>query len=127
MKFYHGSPQKGIKVLEPKLDPRLGIKGIFVADEPYGPMMFSLLQDRAQSIVNYKTEGGKFIEGEVISQKALLEEGWLYTVDLDKEEVSERKPGRYHLTRATKVSSEKKVTKEEVLTLGWKVTIKNKD
>jgi len=47
--FYHGSTAKGLKVLKPKMDPRLGIKGVFVADEPYGPMMFSLLPNRSKS------------------------------------------------------------------------------
>ena len=58
--FYHGSPIKGIKVLKPKFDPRLNIKGIFIADEPFGPMIFSLLPVRAKSIVNYETKSKKW-------------------------------------------------------------------
>ena len=83
--FYHGSPVKGIKILKPKLDPRLGIKGIFVADEPFTPMLFSLLPNRAKSMVNSVTKNGKFIKGEFISPLPLNETGYLYVVKPNKE------------------------------------------
>jgi len=121
--FYHGSPVKGLKVLKPKMDPRLGIKGVFVADEPYGPMMFSLLPNRSKSAINYETKKGKFIKGEVSTSKPLNEEGWLYTVKPSKDIIVERKPGRYHLSSAVRVEKSRRVTKEEVLKLGWKVKL----
>ena len=73
MTFYHGSPVKGLKHLKPRLDPRLNLKGVFVADEPFGPMMFSLLPDRAHSMVKYETKKGKFIKGKKINNYEILD------------------------------------------------------
>jgi hypothetical protein len=67
--FYHGSPTPDIKVSEPRLDLRLGIHGLFVADEPFGPMMFSLLPTRTYAAVNYTTKQDTFIEGSVATPK----------------------------------------------------------
>lgn len=122
--FYHGSPIKGLKILKPHLDHRLGVKGLFVADEPFGPMIFALLPNRAKSLVKYKHKGGKFIEGYVITPKPLNKVGWLYSVKPSSEIVVERKPGRYYLNAPTKIVKCKKILKEEVLKLGWKVNPK---
>ena len=121
--FYHGSPTSGIKVLEPRFDSRLGIEGLFVADEPFGPMMFALLPIRAHAIVDYVTKDGKFIQGKVITP-AINEEGWLYAIEAGNEIISERKPGRFHLTGPVKVMKAEKVLKESLLKLGWEIEIK---
>ncbi len=122
--FYHGSPISKLKRLEPRLDTRLGLKGVFVADEPFGPMMFALLPNRAKSTVKYVTKKRKFVEGYVITPKPLNKVGWLYSVKPEQACIVERKPGRYFLNASTKVVKCRKVTKEEVLKLGWKVTPK---
>ena len=122
--FYHGSPVKGIKILKPKLDPRLGIKGVFIANEPFTPMLFSLLPSRAKSMVNSITKNGKFIRGEVISPFPLNEEGYLYIVKPNKKYLIERKPGKYYVKNAVKVLRVKIVKKEKVLKMGWKVKVK---
>jgi hypothetical protein len=121
--FYHGSPTPDIKVLEPRMDQRLGIEGLFVADEPFGPMMFALLPVRAHATVNYTTKDEKFIEGKVTTS-AINEEGWLYTLEAEDEIIKERKPGRFHLIAPVKVIKTEKVLKGDVLKLGWKVEIK---
>ena len=123
--FYHGSPTPNIKILEPRFDPRLEMEGLFVADEPFGPMMFALLPVRAHATVNYETVKGEFIKGKVVTP-AINDEGWLYTVIVEDDIVVERKEGRFHLTAPVKVSDVKKVTKDEVLKLGWEVVIEEK-
>ncbi len=120
--FYHGSPTPDIKVLEPRLDPRLGIEGLFVADEPFGPMMFSLLPVRAHAIVNYTTKDGKFIEGKVTTPQ-INEEGWLYTLEAEDHIIEQRRPGRYHLTAPVNVVKIEMITKVNVLELGWEIEI----
>lgn len=124
--FYHGSPTPNIEILEPRFDTRLEMEGLFVADEPFGPMMFALLPVRAHAIVNYETKEGRFIKGEVVTP-AINDEGWLYTVMVGDEIIVERKKGRFHLTAPVKVSSVKKITKEEVLKLGWNIVIKERE
>lgn len=120
--FYHGSPTSGIKVLEPRLDPRLNIEGIFVSDQPYGPMMFCLLPVRAHATVKYETKGDKFIKGTCITP-AINNYGWLYKVEADTEIIKERRPGRWHLVAPVKVLSVRKVLKQEVLALGWNIEV----
>ena len=122
--FYHGSPTKGIRILKPKKDPRLGIKGIFIADQPFGPMMFALLSNRAKSSVKYETKGKKFIKGRVETPFPLHKEGYLYIVQPQKEELQQRKPGRYHLIKSIQVLKCRKVSQKQVLRLGWKVRLK---
>ena len=121
--FYHGSPTPNIKILEPRLDPRLGIEGLFVADEPFGPMMFALLPIRAHAIVNYTTKDEKFIKGKVVTPK-INEEGWLYTLEAEDEIIKERKPGRFHLVAPAKVIRVEKILIADVLKLGWEVEIR---
>jgi 23S rRNA pseudouridine1911/1915/1917 synthase len=123
MIFYHGSPVKGLKYLEPRLDPRLNIKGVFVADEPFGPMMFSLLPDRAHSIIKYETKKGEFIKGKVVTPQPLNKEGWLYEVQPAKEDIKERQADRYYLTKKTPITKSTKVTQKDVLRLGWEVVV----
>ena len=127
MTFYHGSPIKGLKHLKPRLDPRLNIKGVFVADEPFGPMMFSLLPDRAHSMVKYETKKGKFIKGKVITPQPLNKEGWLYEIQSHKEIVKEKQTDRYYLTQETPVTKATKVTEKEILELGWEVIVDKRD
>jgi len=121
--FYHGSPTPDIKVLEPKLDPRLGVEGVFVATEPYGPMIFSLLPDRAHSVVNWKTNNGVFVEGSVVTP-IINEEGWLYTIEAESEHVTEGKSGQFYLTAPINVVKAEKISKEDILKLGWKVEVR---
>lgn len=121
--FYHGSPSPNLTVLEPKLDPRLGIEGVFVANEPFGPMMFSLLPDRAHAVVNWKTNNGEFVEGNVVTP-VINEEGWLYTLEAEDTGVTEGESGQMYITAPAKVVKADKVTKENVLNLGWKVEIR---
>lgn len=124
--FYHGSPTANIEVLEPRLDPRLGIEGLFVADEPFTPMMFALLPVRAHANVNSVTKAGKFVGGKVITPQ-INEEGWLYTVEADDSIIKERSSGRFYLTAPVKVVKVEKILKEDVLKLGWEVEIKAKN
>jgi len=121
--FYHGSRIQGLKVLEPRLDPRLGVVGLFVADEPFGPMMFALLPDRAHSVVKYDTKEGEFIKGKVTTPYPLNEEGWLYTVQPDSKWIRERKTGRYFLIKKTPVRAVRRVTLAEVNRLNWEIEI----
>jgi hypothetical protein len=120
--LYHGSPTGGIEVLEPRHDERLNMEGLFVADEPFGPMMFALLPVRAHATVEYETKNGKFVQGKVRTP-AINDEGWLYTLEVADEMVKERKPGRYYLEVSVPVAKTEKVTKEDVLKLGWTVEI----
>src|SRR3989338_3483441 len=117
--FYHGSPTPDIKVLTPRLDPRLGITGVFVADEPFGPMMFALLPERLNAIVKYTVKDGNFVDGYVITPK-INDSGWLYTVQAEDAIIGQRKPGRYHLTAPVSVIKAKKIMKEHVLAMGWR-------
>ena len=117
--FYHGSPTSNIKILEPRVDPRLGIEGLFVADEPFGPMVFSLLPVRADAIVNYTTQDGRFIKGKVVARN-LNETGWLYTLEAEDELIVERDAGKYYLTAPVRVTKSQKILKEDILKLGWK-------
>jgi hypothetical protein len=120
--FYHGSPIPNMDVLEPRLDPRLGIEGLFVADEPFGPMMFALLPIRSGAIVNYKTKDGEFIEGKVITPH-INKEGWLYTIEAEDGIIQEIASGQYMLTSPVKIAEVKKVLKKEILKIGWEVEI----
>lgn len=104
------------------MDPRLGINGLFVADEPFGPMMFALLPIRAHAMVDYTTKDGKFIEGKVVSSM-IHDEGWLYEIEVEDDMVVEGEPGRFYLAAPVKVSKTKRVLKEDVLKLGWEVEI----
>ncbi len=123
--FYHGSPTPNIEILEPRFDQRLQMEGLFVADEPFGPMMFALLPVRAHAIVNYETKDGKFVKGKVITP-AINEEGWLYTVEAPDEIISQRRHDRYHLTKAVSVAKAEKVRKEDLVKLGWEIEINKK-
>lgn len=122
-RYFHGSPVPGLTVLEPKLDPRLKMNGVFVADEPYGPMMFALLPARAHAQVNYTTKEGKFIEGQVVTP-AINDEGWLYTLEAEDEIIKEAESVGYYLIAPIKVVNAEKVSKDEVEKLGWQILIK---
>lgn len=122
--FYHGSPTPNIKVLKPRLDPRLGIEGIFVSDLIFSPMIFSLLPVRAHATVNLTTRGGKFIKGKVVTPK-INEVGWLYILEIEDDKIiEERERDKFYLTAPVKIKSSKKILKEDVLKLGWVVKIK---
>ena len=126
--FYHGSNKKGIMVLRPKLDKRTGIKGVFLSDNKYGPMVFSLLRNRAKSSVDLKTKNNKFITGKLISDLPLNQESWLYILkpNLDHIKPYIRKSGEYYLLKPYKVHRIKRVTKRQVERLGWKIKIRSK-
>ena len=117
--FYHGSPTPNIEVLEPRLDLRLGIKGLFVADEPFGPMMFALIPVRSRANVDYMTKNGKFVTGVVMAPQ-INEEGWLYTLEPEDGAVQERELGQYYITVPVRVVTVQKVLKGDVLGFGWK-------
>ena len=121
--FYHGSPTPHIEVLEPRFDPRLDTEGIFIADEPFGPMMFALLPVRAHAAVDYTTKNGKFIEGKVSTQE-INEEGWLYTFEVEESIIKERGSGQFYLAMPVRIIKTEKILKEDVLYLGWKIEIK---
>ena len=123
--FYHGSPTPNIKVLEPRLDPRLGIEGLFVSQELFSPTIFALLPVRAHATVNLTTKNKKFIKGTVKTYK-INEEGWLYTLEAHNEIIKERKPGTFHLIAPVKVIKAEKVTKSDAIKMGWKIIIKEK-
>ena len=121
-RMYHGSPAKGLKILKPHFDRRLKIKAVFLSDEIFGPMIFSLLKERHSSTVEYTTRRGKFITGKVITKKPLLKSGWLYTFKVEKKALY-KKP-RPHLKTSTPVLLVKKVTRKETLKLGWNIILK---
>jgi len=120
--LYHGSSVKGLKQIKPFLDKRTGIKAVFLSDERFGPMIFSLLNERHNSTVNLTTKKGKFISGRIITKKPLRKQGWLYTVQVKQKDL--HPTPRLHTTIPLKVISVKKVTKEDVLKLGWKIKVK---
>lgn len=119
--FYHGSQRKGLEVLHPQLDKRLGIRGVFLSNEPFGPMVFSLIKDRSKAHVEYKTQGGRFMDGKIIAPFELNDTGWLYTLELDPEKLNCISHGEFYSNSAAKISSCKLVTKEEVLEMQWKI------
>ncbi|MBS3168568.1 hypothetical protein J4216_05555 [Candidatus Woesearchaeota archaeon] len=122
--FYHGSQVEGIKILKPKKDPRTKINGIFISDLPYGPMLHSLLKNRSTSNVNYTTKNKRFIKGRVITKHELNKEGYLYKIKPNKKDLTIDKEGKLYLTKPIKVESCKKITKKDVLKLGWKIKVK---
>lgn len=116
--LYHGSPTAGIEELEPRMDPRLGLKGVFASDEPTTPMLFSLLNDRSKSIVRALGQQG----GEVTPADGKLnDEGWLYEMQVPRSQVVERRPHRFHVTTKVKPTKVTRVTREDVEKAGWKV------
>lgn len=78
-KLYHGST-KLLKILKPNLDKRLNVFGLFVSDEIYGPMAFSLLPDSSEADVIWSTKNGKFISGEITTPE-INESGYLYEIN----------------------------------------------
>jgi hypothetical protein len=122
--FYHGSPNPRIKILRPRLDPRTGITGIFVAADIYAPYAFSLSPIRHKSTVNLKTVGGKFVSGKVVSPVPLNDKGYLYTIKPHPDDMVERLPGRFHLIKPTRIIKRELVTIEDVKKMGWEITIK---
>lgn len=121
--FYHGSPTSGLEVLQPRHDERLGIEGVFVADEPFGPMLFALLPARAHADVQYETKDGKFVRGSVVTP-AMNDEGWLYTLEAEEGTIKESSPGEFHLSAPARVIKSERVTKDDVSRLGWTIVIK---
>lgn len=119
--YFHGSPNGSIEILEPRLDPRLGISGVFVADEQFGPEIFSLLKDRPNSVIKYVVEDGMFIKGGIFSPSDLNDSGWLYKIQPEDVDVKERAPGRYYITVAIKPIEKTLVKKEEILSRGWRI------
>ncbi len=122
MPYYHGSPTKNLKILKPHYDKRLNIKAVFFSDEPYSPMRFALLKQRHTSSVNLTTKKGKFVSGKVLTQYPLLKEGYLYTLKVNLKDLKKRP--RLHTKIPLKVIHVKKITKKDVLGLGWKVIVK---
>lgn len=119
--FYHGSPISGIKVLEPRHDSRLGIFGLFVGDEPFGPSAFSLLPVRSDTVVNVETKNGEFVSGEIISPRKINNKGSLYIIQPDPNSIIERKPGRFYVTEPTPILREVKVSKQDLINMGWDI------
>ncbi len=124
-KYYHGSSRKGIKTLRPRYDPRTKIKGVFLSEHAFAPMIFALLKNRAKANIHYTTHKGTFVFGRVISPTPLLEHGYLYTVDILPSSLRKTKhSGEYYLKKSIPVSTCKKITKKQVLIFGWKIIIK---
>ena len=120
MILYHGSPVGGLQILEPKFDPRLGIEGIFVSDEPFGPMMFSLLPESAKADVDYQTKDGEFISG-TVQAPSFNKTGFLYTVEVPKDSIQSLQSGELFLSEPASIQGKRSVSEEEVVRLGWKM------
>ncbi|MDX1535728.1 MAG: hypothetical protein R3346_03145 [Candidatus Spechtbacterales bacterium] len=119
--FYHGSPIADLTTLEPQLDRRLGIRGVFLSHEPYGPMVFSLISDRSRVHVEYKTKRGQFFGGKIVAPFDLNDTGWLYKLEVDPDTITAIGHGEFYSSQSIKVCSCKKVTREDVLKMKWKV------
>ena len=103
--------------LEPQTDPRSGLTGLFVSDEPFGPMVYALLPSRAEASVSYRTNGDRFIHGEVTAP-ALLDEGWVYTIEAEESEMT-KVSDEFILNSPAHVIHVKQVTKDDILKYGW--------
>lgn len=123
MIYYHGSPIGGLNVLIPHEDQRTGICGVFVSNEPIGPSMFSLLSSRYDSEIQYTTDSGVLIRGNVITSKPLNDYGYLYQIQSDIEPHTNRY-GDVYFTQSMPCELVKIVSKEEVMELGWHVLIR---
>ena len=92
--FYHGSPTKGIKVLEPRLDPRLNMKGVFLTHYIESAILFSLLSKRHKASMETVTKNGRVTKLIVRSKIPLNPTGYLYSIK-DNPKIVERAPFRY--------------------------------
>ena len=117
--YYHGSPTYITGNLEPRFDNRLNLVGLFISEDKYGPSMFSLLSDRANSSLNYETYLGKFIRG-TVTTKAINNFGWLYTLTIDDQDIINLEEDLYIVKPSTFLAITK-VYKSEVLKLNWKL------
>jgi len=117
--FFHGSPIGGIQELEPRIDPRTGRKALFVDTSLVDPEIFSLMPERHKFSKDSHTRNGKLIEGKVTGPE-LLNEGFIYKLKPDPNLVSEFEPGQFVVTGSTKPISSKRVSREKVMSRGWK-------
>jgi hypothetical protein len=119
--LYHGSPTPNIKILEPKLDKRLNIKGIFVSKNKYAPMAHALMPERYNTNLNYTTKNNKFINGTIDSKVSLNEKGYLYTIELNNPSDLIKVKDNYILTKPASVRSSEIILKSDLIKLGWKI------
>lgn len=122
--YYHGSKVNNLKYLEPQLDKRLGITGVFISKDKYHPMAFSLIPNSYKTSVNTTTKDGKFIKGTITTSEDLNDIGYLYSVTINKDNVNYLKPYKkesYYSTNRLKVDSMELVTKEDLTKLGWNI------
>lgn len=120
--YYHGSPQSGLTVLEPRRDERLGIDGVFVSDERFGPELFALIPGSADADVDYDTCEGEFVRG-TVRTPALNDEGWLYRIEADECDVEASPEGVFRFTGPVSIVDAECVTRADVESRGWEVVI----
>lgn len=119
--YYHGSSLPNLEKLEPQVDSRLGVTGVFVSDEPFGPMLFSLLPERVKANVQYETKDNQFVSG-TVRTPVINDEGWLYSVSVPVEQVHEIEEEKY-VKGAVEVEEAKRVTLDGVKALGWNIVL----
>lgn len=125
--YYHGSKTKDLKYLEPQLDKRLGITGVFISKDKYHPMAFSLIPNSYNASVNTTTKNGKFIKGTIISKDKLNDVGYLYTVTINKDNVNYLKSYKndgYYLTNRIKIDKINTIKINNLINLGFKIKYK---
>ena len=114
MTWWHGSPTGGLETLEPRLDSRTGHTGVFVASDPFQPVVFSLLANRAESNVDI-FEQGTAIWAFFSTQHPILDRGWVYRVEPEASAVVEWKPGRYYIDGPARVVESREWVREDLL------------
>lgn len=119
--YYHGSPTYIKGNLEPRFDSRLNVLALFVSDDKYGPSMFSLLSDRANSSLEYETYLGRFISG-TVKTSHLNDFGWLYTLYIEDDYIVNIE-GDLYTTQICTPLRITKVYRPQQLELGWKVEL----
>lgn len=106
---YHGSPTNNIKELEPRLDPRTGTTGLFIAKHREHAAVHALLPSNTKASINHVTKDGKFVSGHISAEKDPLPKGYIYEVDESKG----------ILDKPAKVTSKQTVTPEDLKMMGW--------
>lgn len=79
MRLWHASPSL-LEDIEPRLDPRTRINGIFTAPIKECAFIYAILTNRAKSEVATITQRGKFIQGWADYAGDILARGYLYKI-----------------------------------------------
>lgn len=117
--YYHGSPVRNIKVLQPHLDPRSGKYGIFISSNPILPMMFSLIDHKSASNVEYFTDNDRFIRGVVRTNK-IHEIGYIYRVK-PVQSIIQVQPLEFYIEKQEDILEVTRIDIDQVKSIGWEI------